>query len=69
MGIATNVCVESTLRDAFFNEYFPILVSDGCGNVGPDYTQEASIWNASEVFGWVTTSNDLSKALSVIDQL
>ena len=68
MGIATNVCVESTLRDAFFNEYFPILVSDGCGNVGPDYTQEAAIWNASEVFGWVTTSNDFIKALIIIDQ-
>jgi ureidoacrylate peracid hydrolase len=68
MGIATNVCVESTLRDAFFNEYFPILVSDGCGNAGPDYTQEAAIWNASEVFGWVTTSNDFIKALSIIDQ-
>ena len=67
MGIATNVCVESTLRDAFFNEYFPILVSDGCGNAGPDYTQEAAIWNASEVFGWVTTSNDFIKALSIID--
>ena len=25
-GIATNVCVESTLRDAFFHEYWPVLV-------------------------------------------
>ena len=25
-GIATNVCVESTLRDSFSREYFPILV-------------------------------------------
>src|SRR5215471_9907331 len=27
-GIATNVCVESTLRDAFFLDYRPILISD-----------------------------------------
>ena len=63
IGIATNVCVESTLRDAFFHEYFPILVSDGCGNIGPDFTQEATIWNVSGVFGWVTTSDELIRAL------
>ncbi len=64
LGIATNICVESTLRDAYFSEYFPILVSDGCGNAGPDYTQEATIWNVSALFGWVTTSSDFVKALS-----
>ncbi len=64
IGIATNVCVESTLRDAYFHEYFPLLVSDACGNTGPDYIQEATIWNVSRVFGWVTTSDDLVKALS-----
>lgn len=63
IGLATNVCVESTLRDAYFHEYFPVLVSDSCGNLGPNYTQEATIWNVSEVFGWVTTSSDLIKAL------
>lgn len=63
IGIATNVCVESTLRDAYFHEYFPVMVSDGCGNTGPDYIQEATIWNVSQVFGWVTTSDDLVKAL------
>ena len=63
IGIATNVCVESTLRDAYFHEYFPVMVSDGCGNIGPDYTQQATIWNVSGVFGWVTTCDDLIKAL------
>lgn len=63
IGIATNVCVESTLRAAYFHEYFPVIVNDGCGNIGPDYTQEATIWNVSQVFGWVTTSDDLVKAL------
>ena len=63
LGIATNVCVESTLRDAYFNEYFPILVNDGCGNTGPDSTQEATIWNVSAIFGWVTTSSDFTKIL------
>jgi ureidoacrylate peracid hydrolase len=64
IGLATNVCVESTLRDAYFHEYFPILVSDACGNIGPELTQEATIWNVTEVFGWVTTSEDLVKTLA-----
>jgi ureidoacrylate peracid hydrolase len=63
IGIATNACVESTIRDAYFHDYFPIMVSDGCGNAGPDYTQKASIWNVADIFGWVTTSRDLIKAL------
>jgi len=62
IGIATNVCVESTLRDAFFHEYFPVLVSDACGNTGPDFMQEATIWNVASVFGWVTTTENLIKA-------
>jgi ureidoacrylate peracid hydrolase len=63
IGLATNVCVESTLRDAYFHEYFPILISDGCGNIGPKFTQEATIWNVAEVFGWVTTCHDLAQVL------
>lgn len=30
-GIATNVCVESTLRDGFFLEYFGIVLEDATG--------------------------------------
>ena len=63
IGLATNVCVESTLRDAYFHEFFPVLISDGCGNIGPESTQEATIWNVTEVFGWVTTCHDLVRAL------
>jgi ureidoacrylate peracid hydrolase len=63
IGLFTNVCVESTLRDAFFHEYFPLLVSDGCGNTGPDYIQDATVYNVSSVFGWVTSADDLIQAL------
>jgi ureidoacrylate peracid hydrolase len=63
IGLATNVCVESTLRDAYFHEYFPVLIDDGCGNTGPDYTQAATVWNVTEIFGWVVASRDLIEAL------
>jgi ureidoacrylate peracid hydrolase len=62
-GVATNVCVESTLRDSFFHEYFPVLISDACANAGPDYTQAAAVWTVSNVFGWVTDTAELIKAL------
>ena len=63
IGVATNVCVESTLRDAFLHEYFPVLVRDACANTGPSFTQSAAIWTVSSVFGWVTGAADLIKAL------
>lgn len=62
-GVFTNICVESTLRDAFFQEYFPVLISDGCANSGPDFTQEATIWTVTSVFGWVLDSAGLLSAL------
>lgn len=63
IGVATNVCVESTLREAFFLNYFPILVSDAVRQVGPDFCQQATIYNVKNYFGWVTTSQKLLSAL------
>src|SRR3989304_3268040 len=49
IGAATNICVESTLRHAFFLDYFPILVSDAVSQMGSNITQDATIWlTASE---------------------
>ncbi len=63
LGTGTNGCVEATMRDAYSYEYFPVMVSDGCGGFGPDFIQESTIWNVSILLGWVTTSDDLVKAL------
>lgn len=63
-GIATNVCVESTLRDAFFHEYFAVLLEDGCHQVGPRFVHDATVYNAETFFGWVTTTGDFISALS-----
>ncbi len=38
-GVATNVCVETTLRDGFLLDYWPILVADACDNSGPDHNR------------------------------
>jgi ureidoacrylate peracid hydrolase len=63
-GIATNVCVESTLRDGYFLDYWPILVADATHHAGPAATREATLWNVESAFGWVATSDDLISALT-----
>jgi ureidoacrylate peracid hydrolase len=63
-GIVTNVCVESTLRDAFFFDYFPILISDAVAHTGPDYIRDAVLYNVETIFGWVTESKEFCKSLS-----
>lgn len=63
VGIATNVCVESTLRDAYFHEYWPILVTDGAMQAGPPAAHEATIFNVESFFGWTLTAKDLIGAL------
>jgi ureidoacrylate peracid hydrolase len=63
VGTATNLCVESTLRHAFFLDYFPILVSDAVSHTGASMTQEATILNVKSNFGWVTTSESFVAGL------
>jgi ureidoacrylate peracid hydrolase len=63
-GVVTNVCVESTLRDSYFLDYLPILISDATNNAGPSFTQQATEWNVESSFGWVTTTGHALKALS-----
>ena len=62
-GIATNVCVESTARDAYFAEFWPILIEDAMNHSGPDFNRQSTLWNFEHVFGWVTNSADVIAAL------
>jgi ureidoacrylate peracid hydrolase len=58
VGIATNVCVESTLRDAFFLEYFGVMLEDATHQAGPEFLQQATVFNVEKFFGWVSTVAD-----------
>jgi ureidoacrylate peracid hydrolase len=58
VGIATNVCVESTLRDGFFLEYFGIMLEDATHQAGPEFVQRATVYNVETFFGWVSTVAD-----------
>ena len=63
-GIATNVCVESSLRDAFHLEYFSVVLEDATHAAGPDFAQNAALYNIEAFFGWVSTVADFSGAIS-----
>ncbi|TMJ21768.1 MAG: pyrimidine utilization protein B [Alphaproteobacteria bacterium] len=62
-GIATNVCVESTLRDGFFLEYFGIVLHDATHEAGPDFIQKATLYNVEKFFGWVSSVEEFRNAL------
>jgi len=64
VGIATNVCVESTLRDAYFQEYWPLLVTDATMQAGPPEAQRATLFNVESFFGWTLSSQSLIDALN-----
>jgi ureidoacrylate peracid hydrolase len=57
-GVATNVCVETTARDACAYNYWSVVVSDATGA----YSQrehEAALYNIENYFGWVAAAADV----------
>ena len=64
VGIATNVCVESTLRDGFFLEYFGVALKDACYQAGPQEAHDAALYNIKTFFGWVSDTNSFIETFS-----
>jgi ureidoacrylate peracid hydrolase len=67
VGIATNVCVESTLRDAYFLDYWPILLADGAIPAGPPSMHEATLFNVENFFGWTISTREFIAAVQSAD--
>ena len=67
-GCTTSVCVDSTIRDAMFRDYQPILLADCTGEpIGyglPRSNHEASLLTIQILLGWVSSSGEFIKALS-----
>ena len=66
-GCTTSVCVESTLRDAYFRGYECLLLSDctaePVGNQLPRTNHEATLLLVELIFGSITDSEALIQAL------
>jgi len=66
-GCTTSVCVESTLRDAFYRDYQCLLLTDCCAEaIGSDQARtnhDASLTVIEALFGWTTHSEQFLSSL------
>lgn len=62
-GVVTNICVRSTVHDAFFLGYDVIVPEDAVAATSPR-EQESSLWDIDTHFGEVTNHSDVLSRLS-----
>jgi ureidoacrylate peracid hydrolase len=62
-GVTTNICVESTVRDAFFRDIRVVVPSDGTAAVTPEL-HEGALRDFEYGFGRVSTVAEITDALS-----
>ncbi len=62
-GVATNVCVESTARDAFMREFFVVFASDLAATDNP-VLHQATLTNMEKHFGQVVSAEELLREWS-----
>lgn len=69
IGCTMSVCAESTIRDAMFRDYSCVLLADCTGEpIGhglPRSNHEASLLVIQTLFGWVSGSDELIRALEM----
>jgi ureidoacrylate peracid hydrolase len=61
-GGTTSVCVESTMRDAFYRDYYCLLLEDCTAEPIAQTNHDASLHLLGRVFGWTCRSEDLLAA-------
>jgi len=60
LGLTTNVCVQSTARDAWQRDYRTITLDDCCAEIG-EGSHAASLAWTSRNFGMVCTSSEVCR--------
>ncbi|PQE07109.1 isochorismatase family protein [Rutstroemia sp. NJR-2017a BVV2] len=62
-GTKTDVCVLSSLLDAWNVGFDVVLVKDACGTTSPECAREAVEFNCERIWGFVCGSADLEKGV------
>ena len=64
-GVTTEVCVQTSMREANDRGYECLLVEDGTESYFPDFKQTTlrMIQSQGGIVGWVTTANRLADSL------
>ena len=65
-GVVTNVCVETTARDAADRGYEVVLVEDGCAAYSPEI-HDATLLSFQGPFGRVRTTDEVLALLKAGD--
>lgn len=66
VGIASNVGVEWTLREAQSREYFGVFIEDASMQAGPPEIHRAVSYNVETFIGWVSTVADFETACKAL---
>jgi ureidoacrylate peracid hydrolase len=69
VGVNTNVCVESTIRDAYHREFFSIMVADATLQAGGQHIFDATVFNVERFLGWVSSTDEICEALRVASEV
>ena len=62
-GVVTNICVRSTVHDAFFNGYEVVVPRDCCAATG-EREQESTLYDIATHFGIVSDAASVVAALA-----
>jgi ureidoacrylate peracid hydrolase len=65
-GVATNYCVRSTVHDAAFRDFMPVVASDCATSYTPE-EHDQSLKDIATGFGWVKTNDELASLLRLDD--
>lgn len=60
-GVTTNMCVETSARDASQRDYRTFVVGDACGELDPR-RHEVALETIDFGFGWVVSADELAEA-------
>lgn len=63
-GVVTNICVRSTVHDAFFHGYEVVVPADACAATGPR-EQDSSLYDIATHFGVVSDTRTVVAALNL----
>ena len=64
-GVNLDQCVLNTLQDASFRGYDCVLIEQCCATTSPEFCTLATVYNIRQCYGFVTSSEALTTALSV----
>ena len=55
-GVNVDQCVTTTMEDAYFRDYNPVLLTDATATSSPAYCKDAVVFNARQCWGFTMTT-------------